>query len=181
MGVISDLFSAILMIKQKNIKIVIIILLIIGMLLPLIDSLLIKPIQIEQEISVLNKIHELEEKEFSTEIEKQLKSDIDLKIEKYLDNNQVSINLKQRYDEDPWKLYSGISFWVIILIILLLKKELKWYMKIATIIMVLLFIAIIGTIGLLLPTLGSPWVNYFVYPVIQIVFMISMLDIKTKK
>lgn len=181
MGIISDLFSTILMITKKNIKAVIIVLLILGMLFPLIDSLLIKPIQIDQEISVLNKIHELEKIEFSTEIEKQLKRDIDQKVERYLDHNHVSISLKQRYFEDPWKLYSGIVIWVILLFILLLRKEIKWYHKIATALLVILFIAGIGAVGLLLPTLGSPWVNYFVYPIIQIVFLVSAMDIKTKK
>ncbi|WP_394697947.1 hypothetical protein [uncultured Sphaerochaeta sp.] len=181
MGIISDLFSTILMITKKNIKAVIIILLILGMLFPLIDSLLIKPIQIDQEISVLNKIHELEKVEFSTEIEKQLKRDIDQKVERYLDHNHVSISLKQRYFEDPWKLYSGIMIWVILLFVLVFRKELKWYMRIASVFLVILFISGIGAVGLLLPTLGSPWVNYFMYPIIQIVFLVSAMDIKTKK
>nr|WP_320120845.1 hypothetical protein [uncultured Sphaerochaeta sp.] len=169
------------MITKKNIKAVIIILLILGMLFPLIDSLLIKPIQIDQEISVLNKIHELEKVEFSTEIEKQLKRDIDQKVERYLDHNHVSISLKQRYFEDPWKLYSGIMIWVILLFVLVFRKELKWYMRIASVFLVILFISGIGAVGLLLPTLGSPWVNYFMYPIIQIVFLVSAMDIKTKK
>jgi len=61
------------------------------------------------------------------------------------------------------------------------SKKLKWYMKIASIIMVLIFIAAIGAIGLLLPTIGSPWVNYFIYPALQLVLLGSILDIKTKK
>lgn len=181
MGIISDLFSAAVMITNKNIKVAIILVLIVGIFFPVIDSLLIKPIQIEQEISVLNKIHDLEGKEFSSEIEKRLKNDIELKVKKYLENNQVSINLKQRFYADPWKFYSGISVWVIVLFMLVIQKKTKWYMKIASIIMVLIFIAVIGAIGLLLPTIGSPWVNYFLYPALQLVFIGSILDIKTKK
>jgi hypothetical protein len=181
MGIISDIFSALSMITKKNIKIFIVVFIIIGMLFPLIDSLLIKPIQIEQEISILNRIHDLEGMDLSTEVEKQIKADIDLKVEKYFENNQVSINLKQRYIEDPWKLYSGILFWIIILFILMFQKNLKWYMKIASCFVVLILIVAIGAIGLLLPTMGSPWVNYFMYPLIQIVFLASLLDLKPKK
>jgi hypothetical protein len=70
----------------------------------------IKPIQIEQEISILNRKNELEGLQLATEIEKQLNDDIDLEVEKHLEDNQGSIVLEQRYTDDPCKLYSG--FWV---------------------------------------------------------------------
>jgi len=44
--------------------------------------------------------------------------------------------------------------------------------------MIVLFILVVGYIGLLLPTIGTPWVNYFLYPILQIIFFISFLDIK---
>ena len=68
MGVISDTFSAALLINKKNIKIVVIFVLIIGMLSPLIDSLFIKPTQIQQEIAILKEINKIKEIEIKNNI-----------------------------------------------------------------------------------------------------------------
>lgn len=179
MGVISDAFSTALLINKKNIKLVVLFVLVIGMLFPLIDSLLIKPTQIQQEIAILNEINKIEEIEMQTDIEKRLKDDIEKKVEKYIENNQISINLINRYNSDPWKFYSGILLWVIVLVAIIFQKN-KWYMKIAMMLMVVFFILCIGFVGLLLPTIGSPWVNYFLYPILQIIFLVSLLDIKAK-
>jgi len=177
MGVISDTFSAALLINKKNIKIVVIFVLIIGMLSPLIDSLFIKPTQIQQEIAILKEINKIKEIEIQNNIEKRLKDDIEKKLEKYIENNQISINFINRYKNCPGKFYSGILLWLIVLVAALFQKQ-KWYMKIAMMLMIVLFILVVGYIGLLLPTIGTPWVNYFLYPILQIIFFISFLDIK---
>lgn len=180
MGVISDAFSAALLINKKNIKIVVIFILIIGILYPFIDSIFIKPTQIQQEIQILNQINEIEMIETRTDLENRLKNDIESKVDNYIANKQISIDLIARYKNDPWKFYSGIVLWLIVFVAIFFQKQ-KWYMKIAMILMVGLFILCIGSIGLLLPTLGTPWVNYIIYPILQIIFLISSLDIKTKK
>lgn len=161
MGVISDTFSAALLINKKNIKIVVIFVLIIGMLSPLIDSLFIKPTQIQQEIAILKEINKIKE----------------IEIQNNIENNQISINFINRYKNCPGKFYSGILLWLIVLVAALFQKQ-KWYMKIAMMLMIVLFILVVGYIGLLLPTIGTPWVNYFLYPILQIIFFISFLDIK---
>jgi len=97
--------------------------------------------------------------------------------EKYIENNQISINFINRYKNCPGKFYSGILLWLIVLVAALFQKQ-KWYMKIAMMLMIVLFILVVGYIGLLLPTIGTPWVNYFLYPILQIIFFISFLDIK---
>lgn len=161
MGVISDTFSAALLINKKNIKIVVIFVLIIGILSPLIDSLFIKPTQIQQEIAILKEINKIKE----------------IEIQNNIENNQISINFINRYKNCPGKFYSGILLWLIVLVAALFQKQ-KWYMKIAMMLMIVLFILVVGYIGLLLPTIGTPWVNYFLYPILQIIFFISFLDIK---
>jgi len=151
-----------------------------GILFPIIDSLIIKPIQIEQQISILTKINEFEKVTYTSDIEQRLRLDILSKAEKLIEKNQVSINLATRYNDDPWKFYSGVIFWLFVLIAFLFQKQ-KWYIKIGSFIMLIIIILGIGAIGLLLPTIINPWVNYISYPILQIIFLISLLDLKLEK
>ena len=180
MSIINESLTSILQINKKNLKIVVIFILICGVCYPFIDSLFIKPVQIEQEISILTKINDLSNRKLSKDIELKLYADINAKAEKLITNNQISENLIYRYNNDPWKLYSGILLWIIVLIALLFQKQ-KLMMKIAPIFLLILIIAGIGAIGLMLPTIISPWVNYFGYPLLQIVFLVSSMDIKPEK
>ena len=69
---------------------------------------------------------------------------------------------------------------ILVLIAFLFQKQ-KWYIKIASFIMLIIIILGIGAIGLLLPTIINPWFNYIGYPILQIIFLISLLDLKLDK
>jgi len=92
----------------------------------------------------------------------------------------LSFDIKKAYKDDPWKFYSATIIWILCFYLLLFQK-MKFIQKVGSLIMVILFIIGIGIIGLLLPDIYSPWINYIGFPILQIIFLISLLDIKTKK
>ena len=180
MGIFNESLNTILLVNKKNIKNVIIFIIAFGVLYPFIDSLIIKPIQIQQELSIFKDIKTLDKVESYSEVQKQLYDDINNKIEKYLSTNSLSFDIKQAYKDDPWKFYSATIIWILCFFALLFQK-LKLIQKVGSLIVVVLFIIGIGVIGLLLPDIYSPWINYIGFPTLQIIFLISLLDIKTKK
>jgi hypothetical protein len=99
MGIFNDSINTILLVNKKNIKNVIVFIIAFGILYPFIDSLIVKPIKIQQELSILKDIKALEKVESYSEVQKQLYNDINHKIEKYLSVNSLSF---VSGESSPW-------------------------------------------------------------------------------
>lgn len=86
-----------------------------------------------------------------------------------------------------WKALSGAALWIILLIFFVLSQiQTKKFSgsTFGTAAIFLVFVFALGGIGLLIPTIFSPWVNYICFPVFQIALLIwlfrNRISIKPK-
>jgi hypothetical protein len=173
MGIVSEVFDTVVSLGKKNIKLLLLLIVAALVLFPLLDSLVIKPLQIRQKIDILQKIGELDNQQTISPEAKSLRTAVNADIDAFLKNQNVDIAPVPRVTGQPWKFVSGASIWLLFFVILLFQQQ-KLYIKVLALILVLGIGAFLGYIGTLIPTLVSPWFNYIGYPIVQMVFLASL-------
>lgn len=175
MGVVSEVFESILSLSKKNIKLLILIVLLALISFPVVDVLIIRPLQINQKIDLLQKIGTLDSLSLSSPEANALRKAINQEIDQYLQGRTININPVSRILDQPWKFVTGAVLWVLFFLILLFQRQ-KLYVKILALILVLFVGAFLGYVGTLIPNIFSPIFNYIFYPIVQIVFLASLFN-----
>ncbi len=73
------------------------------------------------------------------------------------------------------KFLSGFSLWILFSVIFIFDKKNSIGKKIGSILVLLIVGAIFGGVGMLIPIIYSPWVNYIGYPALQLVVLIILV------
>jgi hypothetical protein len=180
MSIISDIVNTALNINKKNIKVIIILILLFLLLLPVLNKIIIIPVQLSQEIELLNKIVEINKVIPKSAEENQLKQKILADVRKFLEERSFTFDPFELYKNNPGKFFSGISLWILVFILLLFQK-IKFISKIAAMILVLIIGLFLGYISMLIPDLFSPWINYIGFPLLQIIFIFSIYKINNQQ
>ena len=164
------------------------------LLFPYVDSNFFYFSRIEKRIDVLEHVMELDEEKVNSnpayiqeynnilsEIEQQNDRTVNSPINKISDFANRIINLDVAEGNKVIKFITG-AIWFIILVICIpfmntfKKKSDKWI----ALIMVIILMFLVGFISVIIPIIIHPVVNYVGIPLVQIIFLISLL-LKTNK
>jgi len=179
MGMIDETISAINNLSKKSIAILIPIVITILIVFPIINSLLIVPAQVNIQYDMLIKLREISKIETKDQVELKLIDSIKSKAFESANPKEITLDFPTLYYSNLIKFYSSIILWAIVFVMLIFQKQ-KLLLKIGSLILVAVFAFIIGYIGLLIPDIVSPWVNYFGFPIIQVIFLAIVLNVKPK-
>jgi hypothetical protein len=135
-------------------------------------------IRIEQKVRILKELSSIKESEIENTQLKTYYDDLvsslvktDLPSAKNIQTSNVN---KMDFTNSIvlWKFLSGSILGILLMIVALFAKYEKAILKIVGFILVGVFAAIIGGIGLLIPTFDPPMINYFGYPIVQLILLI---------
>ena len=139
--------------------------------------------KIEKEIGLLTELQELSTK--GIDKNKEL-SPTYTRLSNELANygsNSNNIAWQITVPSDPyvtfWKAISGASLWIIVLISAISVELRKSNRSIKSFLTTLIGIAVIGLffawLGIVIPTIINPWINYFGFPIIQIAVIVLLM------
>jgi hypothetical protein len=158
-------------ITRKNIVIFMLLLILFLILLPLINKLFLIPIQINQKINLYKELVFIASNDEENEILFNLRTLIFDDIKLLQTDNVIIFDFFELYKNNRIKFYTGIVIPLLICFLLLFQKD-KLHSKFFGIIIMALIGFIAGYIGMLIPNIVSPKVNYIGYPIIQIIILV---------
>lgn len=158
----------------------------VALLFPYIDSNFFYFSRMEKRIDILKEVMELDQEKIKgneiyreeyhsilNEIEQQRERTVNSIINKVL-NTANGVIYNEQSKEIYWLKFFSSTIWLLILDIFIpfMKTFKKRSDKIMAFIVVSLFTILLGWIGTLIPTIIAPKVNYFGWPLLQLIFII---------
>jgi hypothetical protein len=176
-SMIKDLIDTLANLNPQKIIGIVILLILILILFPFIDSNIVQPKRLSQEIQNLDSLTKIDQNKINDN------PVFKMYYEKIISRMNNSIEIKTKDNSIPiWqKFISGGSLsWLLIFVALFAKYE-KAIQKIGGIFLLLLIGSIMGFIGILIPSFEIAQINIIVYPLMQLLLLISIVLIAAKK
>jgi hypothetical protein len=164
--------------NSKGLKRLLIFTLILLPLILIIGSYFYENIRLEQRVGILKELASIKESEIENA---KLKDYYNELVSTLVKNDTTSFTVIMKANENKfdlnniivvWKLISGSVIGVLIMIAALFAKYDKLILKIIGFFVVGIITALVAGLGLLIPTIDPPIINYIGYPVIQLILVI---------
>ncbi len=178
---LTDLFTVINKINRKSIKLIIPLGIIALIFFPVIDKAFFFQQRINFKLEVLSKLSNIKQDELNSGTEKKLYESTIQDIEDYISVKQYNINIIDNIKNNMPKFLSGVSFWILVFVLLLFNKDLKIFARIGSLIATIIIGMFFGAIGTYIPIIINPIINYIAYPILQVLFIISAFNIPIRK
>ncbi len=177
----TDLISIINKINNKSLKFMIPVGIAALIFFPIIDRVFFYQQRINFKLETLTRLNNIKQDELDSAIEIELYHSTIRDIENYISVKQYNLNLIENIRNNIWKFLTGILFWTIIFILLIFSREFKFFSKLGSLILTAIIGMFFGVIGTYIPDIFNPIVNYILYPILQILFILSLFNIPVLK